>query len=277
MRVNKKHLNNFLRYAVLIIVSVLFLYPFAWLLSTSLKANTQIFIFPPVWIPNPVRFSNYVDAFTTIPYMSYLVNSCVVVIFALLGEVLSAPVVGYAFSKLRWKGRDKVFLLVLATMMLPFQVVMIPLYSMYAKLGLINTYLPLVLPDFFGKAYFVFLMRQFFLTIPEDISDSGRIDGASEFRIFTSLVLPLARPALVSVILFTFVWSWTDFLGPLIFLTDSSRWTISIGLSQFTVNHGMNWALLMAGSTIFMIPMVILFCLLQRTFIEGITVTGMKE
>jgi multiple sugar transport system permease protein len=275
--VNKKHLNNFLRYAVLIIVSVLFLYPFAWLLSTSLKANTQIFIFPPVWIPNPVRFSNYVDAFTTIPYMSYLVNSCVVVIFALLGEVLSAPVVGYAFSKLRWKGRDKVFLLVLATMMLPFQVVMIPLYSMYAKLGLINTYLPLVLPDFFGKAYFVFLMRQFFLTIPEDISDSGRIDGASEFRIFTSLVLPLARPALVSVILFTFVWSWTDFLGPLIFLTDSSRWTISIGLSQFTVNHGMNWALLMAGSTIFMIPMVILFCLLQRTFIEGITVTGMKE
>lgn len=277
MRVNKKHLNNFLRYAVLIIVSVLFLYPFAWLLSTSLKTNTQIFIFPPVWIPNPVRFSNYVDAFTTIPYMSYLVNSCVVVIFALLGEVLSAPVVGYAFSKLRWKGRDKVFLLVLATMMLPFQVVMIPLYSMYAKLGLINTYLPLVLPDFFGKAYFVFLMRQFFLTIPEDISDSGRIDGASEFRIFTSLVLPLARPALVSVILFTFVWSWTDFLGPLIFLTDSSRWTISIGLSQFTVNHGMNWALLMAGSTIFMIPMVILFCLLQRTFIEGITVTGMKE
>ena len=277
MRVNKKHLNNFLRYAVLIIVSVLFLYPFAWLLSTSLKANTQIFIFPPVWIPNPVRFSNYVDAFTTIPYMSYLVNSCVVVIFALLGEVLSAPVVGYAFSKLRWKGRDKVFLLVLATMMLPFQVVMIPLYSMYAKLGLINTYLPLMLPDFFGKAYFVFLMRQFFLTIPEDISDSGRIDGASEFRIFTSLVLPLARPALVSVILFTFVWSWTDFLGPLIFLTDSSRWTISIGLSQFTVNHGMNWALLMAGSTIFMIPMVILFCLLQRTFIEGITVTGMKE
>jgi len=161
-------------------------------------------------------------------------------------------------------------------MMLPFQVTMIPLYSMYVKIGWINTIAPLVVPDFFGKAFFIFLMRQFFLSIPEEISQAARIDGASEFRIYWNICFPLAKPAVVSVGLFAFIWSWTDFLGPLIYLTDSDKWTISIGLSQFTTSHGLDWKLLMAGSTMFMVPMIIVFFFMQKTFIQGINTTGLK-
>jgi multiple sugar transport system permease protein len=265
------------QYIVLIIVSIFFIFPFAWLVDTSLKTDAQIFTYPPQWIPKPVMFSNYSNALKAIPFMHYVGNTVKVVIFAVLGNLISAPAIGYAFSKLHWRGRDKVFILVLATMMLPFQVTMIPLYSMYVKLGWVNSYLPLVVPDFFGKAYFIFLMKQFFMTIPEDISQAARIDGASEFRIYWNIILPLARPAIVSVGLFAFIWSWTDFMGPLIYLTDSTKWTISIGLSQFTTTHGLDWKLLMAGSTMFMIPMIVLFFFMQRVFIEGITMSGLKQ
>lgn len=265
-----------LQYLLLLLVGAFFLIPFLWLLSTSLKNNQQVFSNPPQWIPSPIQWQNYVDAFTQIPYLQYIINSVSVTLLAVIGNVLSAPLVGYAFSKLHWRGRDKVFLLVLATMMLPFQVTMIPLYSMYVKLGWINTYLPLILPDFFGKAYFVFLMRQFFNNIPNELLEAGRIDGASEFRIYWNLILPLARPAVVTVALFAFVWSWTDFLGPLIFLTNPEKWTISLGLSQFTTSYGFQWSQLMAASAIFIIPMLIFFFFMQKSFIEGISTSGLK-
>lgn len=266
-----------LQHVILMLVGVLFLFPFLWLVDTSLKTDTQIFTFPPKWIPEPVMWSNYSKALNAIPFMHYVGNTLKVVVLAVLGNVLSAPTIGYAFAKLQWRGRDKIFILVLATMMLPFQVTMIPLYSLYVKLGWVNTYLPLIIQDFFGKAFFIFLMRQFFLTIPEEISQAARIDGASEFRIFWNVILPLAKPAVVTVALFSFIWSWTDFLGPLIYLTDSAKWTISIGLSQFTTSHGLDWKLLMAGSTMFMIPMIILFMCMQKVFIEGIATSGLKE
>ncbi len=265
------------QYIVLIVVGLFFLFPFVWLVDTSLKDDVQIFTYPPKWIPDPVMFSNYADALTQIPFMHYVGNTVRIVVLAVLGNVISAPIVGYAFAKLHWKGRDKVFILVLATMMLPFQVTMIPLYSMYVKIGWINSIAPLVVPDFFGKAFFIFLMRQFFLTIPEEISQAARIDGASEFRIFWNIILPLAKPAVVTVALFAFIWSWTDFLGPLIYLTDNSKWTISIGLSQFTTSHGLDWKLLMAGSTMFMLPMIVIFFFMQKVFIEGITTSGLKQ
>lgn len=274
---SKKKRKIIFTHVLLLLVGAFFLFPFIWLIDTSLKNDLQIFIFPPQWIPKPIMFSNYTRALTTIPFMHYVSNSFKVVIFAVLGNVISAPAIGYAFSRLHWRGRDKVFILVLATMMLPFQITMIPLYSMYVKIGWVNTYLPLVVPDFFGKAFFIFLMRQFFLSIPEDILEAGRIDGASEFRIYWQLILPLAKPAVVTVGLFAFIWSWTDFLGPLIYLTDSEKWTISIGLSQFTSSHGLDWALLMAGSAMFMLPMIILFIFMQKVFIEGITMTGLKQ
>lgn len=264
-------------YVILIVIGLFFIFPFIWLLDTSLKSDVQIFKYPPEWIPRPILFSNYTKALTTIPFMHYVWNTVKIVVFAVLGNVISAPVIGYAFSKLHWKGRDKVFILVLATMMLPFQITMIPLYSVYVKLGWINTILPLVAPDFFGKAFFIFLMRQFFKTIPDDLSEAARIDGASELRIFLQVILPLAKPAVTTVGLFAFIWSWTDFMGPLIYLTDNSKWTISIGLSQFTSSHGLDWSLLMAGSAMFMLPMAILFFLMQKVFVEGITMSGLKQ
>jgi multiple sugar transport system permease protein len=269
--------KTFLSYAMLIVIGLFFIFPFLWLLDTSLKSDAQIFKFPPEWIPKPMLFSNYTKALTAIPFMHYVGNTGKIVIFAVLGNIISAPVIGYAFSKLHWRGRDKVFILVLATMMLPFQITMIPLYSVYVKVGWINSILPLVVPDFFGKAFFIFLMRQFFMTIPDDLLEAARIDGASEFRIFWQVVMPLAKPAIVTVGLFAFIWSWTDFMGPLIYLTDSDKWTISLGLSQFTSSHGLDWSLLMAGSAMFMLPMVVLFFLMQKVFIEGITMSGLKQ
>jgi multiple sugar transport system permease protein len=269
--------KKILTYVVLIGIGLFFVFPFIWLLDTSVKSDMQIFKYPPQWIPKPFLGSNYTKALTTIPFMHYVFNTVKIVILAVLGNIISAPVIGYAFSKLHWKGRDKVFVLVLATMMLPFQITMIPLYSMYVKMNWINTVLPLVVPDFFGKAFFIFLMRQFFMTIPDDLSEAARIDGASEFKIFSRVILPLAKPAVVTVGLFAFIWSWTDFMGPLIYLTDNSKWTISIGLSQFTSSHGLDWSLLMAGSAMFMLPMIILFFLMQRVFIEGITMSGIKQ
>lgn len=272
----KSKWGKFMRYVVLVLVGLFFFVPFLWLLSTSLKSDAQIFSYPPKWIPTPVCWENYVEAFQSIPFMQYIKNSLLVTALAVAGNILSVPPVAYAFSKLRWPGRDKVFMLVLATMMLPFQITMIPLYTMYVKLGWVNTYLPLVLPDFFGKAYFVFMMRQFFNNIPNELLEAGRIDGASEFRLYFQIALPLARSALVTVALFAFVWSWTDFLGPLIFLTNPEKWTVSLGLSQFATSYGFEWAQLMAASAVFIIPMVVFFFFMQKYFIEGINTSGIK-
>lgn len=268
--------KKIMRYAVLILIGLFFFVPFLWLLSTSLKSDAQIFSYPPKWIPTPLCWENYVEAFRSIPFMQYLKNSLIVTALAVIGNLLSVPPVAYAFSKLHWPGRDKVFMLVLATMMLPFQITMIPLYTIYVKLGWVNTYLPLILPDFFGKAYFVFMMRQFFNNIPNELLEAGRIDGASEIRLYFQIVLPLAKSALVTVALFAFVWSWTDFLGPLIFLTDPEKWTVSLGLSQFATSYGFEWAQLMAASAVFIIPMVIFFFFMQKSFIEGISTSGIK-
>lgn len=272
----KKKWKQFLLYFALTLLCLFFVTPFVWMVSTSLKTNQEVFMYPPVLIPDKLQWKNYVEAFTSIPYLDYIINTIKVTFLAVLGNVLTAPLVGYAFAKLEWPGRDKVFLLVLATMMLPFQITMIPLYSIYVKYGLINTYFPLVMPDFFGKAYFVFLMRQFFKTIPSEIGESGRIDGASEFQIYTRLMLPLAKPGLVTVALFAFVFSYTDFMGPLIFLTNEKKWTLSLGLSKFTTSFGFEWTSIMAASAIFVIPMVVFFFFMQRYFVEGINTTGIK-
>ncbi|WP_312692813.1 carbohydrate ABC transporter permease [Caproiciproducens sp.] len=272
----KKRMKRLGCYLLLCALGAFFLIPFLWLLSTSLKGTGQIFVNPPVWIPNPIKLSNYVTAFTAIPYMRYILNTMETTSLAVIGNLISAPMIGYAFGKLKWPGRDKVFMLVLATMMLPFTVTMIPLYGLFSRIHLINTYLPLVLPDFLGKAYFIFLMRQFFLNLPDELLEAARIDGATELQIYFKIALPLVKPAVVSVGLFAFVWSWTDFMGPLIYLTSDSKWTISIGLSQFTNSYGVDWALLMAASAIAIVPMVILFFVLQRYFVEGISTSGIK-
>lgn len=273
---SKRKIKFYLRYIPLLVLGAFFLVPFLWLISTSLKGSDQIFSHPPKWIPNPVLFGNYKEAFEAIPYLDYLLNTVKTTSLAVLGNVISAPMIGYAFGKLKWPGRDKVFLIVMATMMLPFTVTMIPLYSLFSKIGWINTYIPLVLPDFLGKAYFIFLMRQFYLSLPEELLEAARIDGASELWIYMKVAVPLVKPAIVTVALFSFVWSWTDFMGPLIYLTRSEKWTISLGLSQFTNSYGVDWALLMSASAIAIIPMVILFFFLQKYFMEGSMNSGIK-
>lgn len=252
------------------------MFPFIWLMDTSLKGDKQIFAYPPQWIPHPFKWINYANAMTTIPYMHYVWNTIVIVFWVMVGTMLTTPAIAYAFAKLHWKGRNALFILVLATMMLPTQVTMIPLYTTFVKLHWINTFRPLTVPSFFGNAFLIFLLRQFFMTIPEELSEAARVDGASEFRIYWQIVLQLCRPALITVALFTFMNVWTDFLSPLIYLNDDSKWTISIGLMQFLTTHGAEWAQLMAGSALFMLPVAILFLWLQRVFIQGITMTGLK-
>lgn len=261
---------------VLVVAGLAFLLPFLWMVSTSLKDDQHIFVFPPQWVPDPVVFANYLRAVRYIPYARYLTNTLEISILATLGTVLSCSLVAYSLSRLHWPGRDFLFLLTLSTMMLPFAVTLIPLFIVFKTLGWINTFLPLIVPHYFGSAFFIFLLRQFFLTIPTDLSDAARIDGANEFGIFWRVILPLTKPALATVALLEFLSRYRDFLGPLVYLTDSMKYTLSIGLTQYSSQHNTEWALLMAASVIMTAPVIVLFFFTQRTFVQGITLGGVK-
>lgn len=263
-------------HVVLIILSIIFVIPFLWLISTSLKVDTQIFHYPPIWIPSPFTSSQYYLAVTTIPFFEYLKNSLIYSIGSLIGVILSCSVVAYGLSRLRWPGRNFLFLLTIALLLLPGQVTLVPLFIIFRNLGWVGTFLPLIVPHFFGNAFFIFLLRQFMMTLPMDLSDAARIDGAGEFRIFWSVILPLIRPALATVGLFQFQAAWNDFLGPLIYLTDQSTYTISLGLQQYNSQHTTQWGQLMAASVLLTVPIIVIFFLTQRTFIQGITLTGIK-
>jgi multiple sugar transport system permease protein len=205
-----------------------------------------------------------------------MANTLLICVLAIVGTVTSCSLIAYGFARVRWPGRNTVFIVYLSTIMLPAQVTMIPLYIVFRQIGWIGTIWPLVVPAFFGNALYVFLLRQFFMTIPNELTDAARIDGASELGIFRRIMLPLLKPALATVALFTFVATYRDFLGPLIYLTEQNQWTISLGLKMFQNMYGAQWQLMMAAATLTMIPTVILFFLTQRTFIEGIALTGIK-
>ncbi|RMH45607.1 MAG: carbohydrate ABC transporter permease [Gammaproteobacteria bacterium] len=231
-----------------------------------------------------LRWRNFVDAMNRatrpglgVNFWTYVKNSLIIAIFAIIGTLFSCAPAAYGFARVRWPGRDLVFFIVLATMMLPFQVTMIPLYIFFTtKLEWGNTFLPLIVPTFFGNGFDIFLLRQFFRTIPDDLADAARVDGASEFRIFWNIMLPLSVPVLATIAVFTFLWAWNDFQGPLIYLTDPRRFTMALGLQDFQGQHAVAWNLLMAAATIFTIPIVILFFFAQRTFIQGVKLTGLK-
>lgn len=269
--------REFLGHIVLLVSGISFLIPFLWLVSTSLKLDAQIFVFPPIWVPNPIVWSNYPRALTYIPFFQYLLNTLFIAGMNVVGILISCPLVAYGLARIRWRGRDALFVVVLATMMLPFQVTMIPLFIVFKWLGWVGSYTPLIVPAFFGAPFFIFLLRQFFMTIPFELSDAARIDGCAELDIFRRIILPLSKPALATVALFTFIANWQDFLGPLIYLSDDSMFTLSLGLQKFLSEHGAEWALLMAASTVIIAPIIVLFFLTQRTFIQGITMTGLRE
>lgn len=264
-------------YAVLLFFSGLFIFPLLWMISTSLKELTQAMTHPPVWIPSPVHWENYKRATEAIPFWSYALNTLTLCVLNVSGIVLSCSFVAYGFSRIEWPGRDKVFALTLATMMVPFPVLMVPLYSIFKELGWIGTFRPLWVPAFFGSAYNIFLLRQFFMTIPKDLAEAARIDGCNEFRIFWQMVLPLSRSALMVVGLFCFMYVWNDFMGPLIYLTNADQFTLALGLQAFQSKHGgTDMNLLMAASTLMVTPIIVLFFFTQKSFIEGISMTGLK-
>ena len=252
--------------------------PFLWLISSSFKAPNKIYIFPPEIIPNPLRWQNYTEVFTAVPVINYAKNTLVITFFSTIGSVVSCILAGYAFARLRFKGRDVVFSLLLATLMLPYVVTMIPIYVMFSKVGWVNTLLPLIVPSFFADAFFVFLLRQFFRTIPMELEDAARIDGASRPRILYQIMVPLARPAVVVVTIQTVLDNWNAFMQPLIFLTKRNVWTLALGLNSLQrFETGRDWTHYMMVVGVFMVvPVIIMYFLAQREFIQGIVLTGLK-
>ena len=267
-----------LQYGILVLLSCFFILPWVWMISTSLKNPNELVVWPPIWIPNPMRFSNYPEALTRQPFNLFFLNTIQYSVLSALGSLLSAALVAYGFSRLRWWGRDILFFICISTMMIPFQVRMIPLYITFKELDWLNSYKPLIIPHFFGEPYYIFLLRQFFLTIPQELSDAARVDGASELGILWRIILPLAKPALAVVALFQFMWAWNDYLGPLIYLNRVELFPISLGLQQFRSQFvdQLAWPYLMAASTVTILPVIVIFFIAQKTFVEGITVTGIK-
>lgn len=223
-----------------------------------------------------LSWSNYKRGLVFIPFFQQLRNTLIICLVAVLGTVLSSSLVAYGLSKIDWKGRNTLFVILLSTMMLPYQVIMVPVFAIFVWLGWVDTFLPLTVPAFFGNAFFIFLLRQFFMTIPKDLSEAAKLDGCSEFDIYRRVIMPLAKPALATVGLFTFMNAWNDFLGPLIYLVDESKYTLSLGLAMFLGQYGNEYGMLMAVSAIVTIPIIIIFFFTQRTFIQGITMSGIK-
>jgi len=265
------------KYAALVFFSGFFVLPWVWMISTSLKNPQELAVWPPIWIPNPIRWDNYVSAFRQAAFAQYVINTLIVAVPSVIGAVLSNALVAYGFARVRWPGRDIVFAVVLATLILPGFVTFIPLYIIFRKLNWINTYLPLVIPAWLGSPFFIFLLRQFFMGLPLELSDAARVDGASEFGIFWRIILPLARPAIAVVALFEFIGSWNAYFGPLIYLNDKAKYTISLGIANMQTSYGfMNFAWIMAATVMSVFPIIVLFFFAQRTFIEGIALTGLK-
>lgn len=264
-------------YTLALLVAILFLLPLFWMISSSLKPDYQVLEFPPRWLPNPVRWANFPEALTYVPFGRYALNTLFIAVLTIVGHLFSCTVVAYAFARLRAPGKNALFLVLLATMMLPYPVTMIPIYIGFKTLGWVNSFLPLIVPAFFGSPFYIFLLRQFFLTLPSELEDAARVDGANVLQIIWHIILPISKPALATVAIFTFQASWNDFLAPLIYLHDQSKYTVSLGLNFFRSSYDVRWAYLMAASLVTMLPVIIVFFLAQRLFIEGITLTGMKS
>lgn len=263
-------------YVILTVLAILFVLPVFYLFMGAFKAESELFRVPFKWLPDKFILDNFSNMFQSIPFMRYLKNTMIIVVFNIVGSLLSCSLVAYGFSRLRWPGRDKVFILVLITMILPYQVTLVPLFLMFTKIKWIGTFLPLIVPCFFGNPFFIFLLRQFFTGIPQDISEAARIDGASEFTIFSRLILPMAKPALTTVALFAFIRSWNDFLGPLVFLGRDELYTLSLAASMLKSNLDPNWSVLLALGTVMILPVLLIFFVMQKYFIQGIAMSRIK-
>jgi ABC-type glycerol-3-phosphate transport system permease component len=273
-----KHMKRYWpSYVMLALFGAVLMAPLVWLVSSSLKSEARIFVIPPEWIPNPIRWSNYVDVFRIIPFGRGWWNSIVVAVLTTAGTLISASIVAFGFARLRFPGRDKLFMLLIATVMIPYHVTLIPTYVLFRELGWLNTFLPLIVPAWFGGGAFnVFLLRQFYMRLPLELDDAARVDGASLWRIFTDVVMPQSKPALGVIAIFTFLGSWNDFFGPFIYLNSTEKYTLPLMLRLFQTTEGTQWHLLMAASVMTAIPCILLYFVAQRYFIQGVVFTGLK-
>jgi multiple sugar transport system permease protein len=262
--------------AALVGLSVVFLIPLYWLVSSSVKVDAQLHQWPPAWIPNPLTFDHYQQGLSSIPFFRMLGNTLLIAALSVIGTVVSCSLVAYSLAMMRWKGRDLLFYTLLATMMLPGQVTMVPLFVLFAKMGWVDTFLPLTVPHFFGSAFSIFLARQFFLSIPRDLSEAARIDGCGPMGIYARIVMPLSKPVLATIALFAFLGAWNDYIGPLIYLATPENYTLSLGLATFSSQYGSFPGRLMAVATLMTLPILVLFFFTQRTFIQGMTTSGIK-
>jgi ABC-type glycerol-3-phosphate transport system permease component len=276
-------------FSMLILLSAPFILPIIWLVTTALKQPDQIYVYPPQWLPNPPRWENFYEAWTAAPFTRYLVNTVITTVFPLIGEVFVSAIVAYSFARVRWPGRDKVFGLCLATMMMPWVATFIPVFLEFKALGWVNTFLPLIVPSYFGIPFYIFMLRQFMLTLPHELEDAARTDGANTFGIFVRIILPLLGPSLATVAIFSFMNHWNSFMGPMIYLHSPKLKTLSLGLSTFesamTGGGGTGGSyslvssklhLLMAAALLMNIPCVVVFVLFQKYFVRDALLSGLK-
>lgn len=266
-------------YAALTAISLVMLVPFLWMLSTSFKEPQSIFTYPPQFIPETFRLQNYVEVFERIPFHRFYFNSVYIALIVVLGTVFFASLAGYAFAKIPFSGRNAVFLVLLSAMMIPHEVTAIPMFLFMRELGWIDTHLPLILLPIFGAGgvFGIFVMRQFFISVPTELEEAAMIDGCSRFRIYAQIMLPIAKPGLATLTIFTFVTVWNEFFDPLIFINTRELMTLPLGLSLFTDEVGTAWHHLMAATVMATVPLLIVFFLAQKRFIEGVAMTGLKE
>jgi ABC-type glycerol-3-phosphate transport system permease component len=263
-------------YAVLILLSALVLLPVLWMLSTALKPQSQIFAFPPIYVPHPVVWSNFVDALTSEPFALYARNTMFLVVVNVIGQVVSCTLIAYGFARLRFPGRNVLFMIMLATLLIPDQITMIPLFILYRTFGWVGTYYPLTVPAFFGNAFFIFLLRQYMMTLPYELDEAARIDGCSTWQILYRILLPLCFPPLTIIVVYTFTNVYNDFLGPLIYISDPNMFTLAIGLADFVGRYSSQWNYLMAASLIILLPLLVTYYFAQRYLIGGIAAFGLK-
>ena len=265
-----------LLYAVLTLVGATMLLPLLWMISTSLKEPGEVLLLPPKWISIPPQWGNYPRLFDVLPFDLFLINSIKIAVFATVGALLSCSMAAFAFARMRFPGKNIIFAIILATIMIPFHVTLIPLFKLYRDIGWLSTHLPLTVPFFFGTAFGIFLMRQFYLTIPQEMVEAARIDGCSFIQIYYRIFLPLSKPGLATLGIFTFLGSWNNLMGPLIFLTKVETMTITLGLTLLTNQSGGRWELIQAGAVISILPIIVMFFIGQEHFIQGIARTGIK-
>ena len=264
-----------LLYALLIIIGIIMVVPFLWMISTSLKEQYDTVKIPPVWIPNPPRWQNYVDLFTQQPMLQFMLNTIKIVFFVVLGQLFFSSLAAYSFARIKFKGRTVMFFFYIATLMVPGQVTMIPTYLMFAKVGLVDNHIVLILPAFFS-AFGVFLLRQFFMSLPKELEEAAEIDGCNPFTTYYRIMLPLIVPAMLTLGVFTLMNTWNDYMGPLIYLTTPEKYTMTLGIAYFKGVYTTQWNLVMAGSVLSVIPILVAYLCAQKYFVEGIATSGVK-